>query len=114
MTTIENLVENLANSIIEEKYLRKEELKVKIMVLLKAMTDIKNVERSSRFKATTLDWVSSIANRNKFMSNFWRGKLEIVCPEKMKSFNKELSELLKTTDFASKREIKIKQYELRQ
>ena len=110
MTVIENLAETLANSIIEEKVLRKDDLKIKITVLLKTMTDIKNIERSSRYNPSTLDYVSSVANKNKFMSNFWRGKLEITCPEKMKEFHKELSELLKITDFSSKREKKIKQY----
>lgn len=110
MKVIENLAETIAASIIEEKILRKDELKIKIMVLLKAMTDVKNIERSSRYNPTTLDYVSSVANKNKFMSNFWRGKLEINCPEKMKEFNKELGELLKKSDFSSKREKKIKQY----
>lgn len=110
MTVIQNLAEKIADQIIEEKVLRRDELVTKIVVLLKAMTDVKNIERSSHYKPTTLDWVSSIANRNKFMSNFWRQKLELVCPEKMKAFNKELSELLKTTDFSSKRQKLIKKY----
>lgn len=110
MTAIENMAETLATSIIEEKILRKDELKVKITVLLKAMFDIKSIEHSSKYKKTTLDWVSSIANKNKFMSNFWRQKVEGVCPQRMKEFHEELRLLMIAADFSSKREKKIKKY----
>jgi hypothetical protein len=112
MTAIENLAETLAQSIIEEKYLRKDELKIKITVLLKTMFDIKSLQYGNRYKPTTLDWVSSIANKNKFKSNFWRKKVEDISPERMKEFNKELMQLMATTDFSSDRIKKIKKYDL--
>lgn len=111
MSQTEEIIEKIALSIMEEKYLRKDELKIKLKVLVKAMFETQGAKRRD-FKQTTLDWVSSIAQKNKFKSNFWREKVEELCPEKMKLFHKELSQKMQNEDFRSNRLKKLDQGKL--
>jgi len=106
MTQIEILSENLASSILEENFLSKEDLQIKIRAFLKTMMDMKNIERSSSFKETTLDWVASISNKNKFRALYWEGKVKELAPEKIKSLRIELSKIMGQQDFSSKRKKK--------
>lgn len=109
MSKIDNLSESIASYIIENKVLSKEDIKLQIKVLLKTVFDVKSVEYSRTFKPTTLDFVSSVASKNKFKSNFWLNKVKENCPEKMKSFYDELKVAMEEQDFSSKREKKAKQ-----
>ena len=108
MNTIDKLAENLASSIIDEKFLNKDGLKLKIKVFLKTMLDMKSIEYSSSYKSTTLDFVSSVANKNKFKSIFWMNKVKDNSPDKMKGYYNELKELLSKEDFSSHRIKKAK------
>jgi hypothetical protein len=114
MSKIDIVAEKIASSLIEEKFVNKQELASKIKMLIKIMYDIKSVEFSSRFKETTLDYVSSVARKNNWKSNFWKNKCEQhLSKAKIKEYYVELGEQLKTQDFSSHRVKKAKQYELK-
>lgn len=102
MSAVEEMIEKIASSILEEKFLRKDDLKIKLKVLVKAMFDVQGAKRTN-YKQTTLDFVSSVAQKNKFKSNFWREKVQELHPEKMKQFYKELTEKMAEKDFRSNR-----------
>jgi hypothetical protein len=107
MNNIERLSEDFVNSILDDRILNKEVLKVKTSAFLKMIFDLRTIERGGKFKTTTLDFVGKKAIKNKIMSKYWCNKVNELAPEKMKQFYNELKILLSESDLRTKREKKF-------